>query len=278
MLRPFGLALAACVLSATMAWAQRPSDADAAAIIEKARDRALAYARSLPDFVCTEIVHRFSEVKAPSRGVSRRGDSVPTAVLHHWVPSDKLTVRLSYTEHQEDHKLVLLDDKPTDRSYENLSGGTGSGEFGGTLVNIFTAESQTSFKWEGWRSVRRHRAAAFTYTVDAAHSHYLVLNGLPGGTHEAIVPFHGSLEVDRETGEILHFTYIANQIPKDVNMDSVSTTVDYDFADVGGRNYLLPAHSATEILSSRMSVLNNADFRDYRKFSTDSTIDFVVGK
>ena len=265
-------------LSASMAWAQRPSEAEATAIFEKARDRALAYARSLPDFVCSEVIHRFSETRAPSRGVNRQLASIPNAVLHHWVPSDKLTIRLSYSQHKEEHKLVLLDDKPTDRTYENLSGGTGSGEFGGTLLNIFTPESQTSFKWQSWKTVRRHRAAVFAYTVDAAHSRYMVMNGAEGDTHEAIVAFHGNLEVDRESGEILHFTYVTDQIPKEVNLDLVSTNVDYDFADVGGRTYLLPAHSATEMIGQRFSVLNNADFREYRKFSADSVIDFGTAK
>lgn len=265
--------LAVFALSASMAWAQRPSETEAAAIFEKARGRALAYARSLPDFVCTEIIHRFGETRPPVRGY-RQPDSIPTPAPHHWLPTDKLTVRLSYSQQKEEHKLLLLDDKPTVRTYENLSGGTGTGEFGGTLLNIFAVESQTSFKWQSWRTVRRHRAAVFTYTVDAAHSRYMVLNGMAGDDHEAIVAFHGDLEVDRETGEILHFTYIADQIPKAVNLDLVSTTVDYDFADVGGRDYLLPAHSATEIISPRLSVLNNSDFREYRKFSADSTIDF----
>jgi hypothetical protein len=266
--------LAVFALSASMAWAQRPSETEAAAIFEKARDRALAYARSLPDFICTEVVHRFSETRA----IRRQAGSIPTAVEHRWVPSDKLTIRLSYSQHKEEHKLLLLDDKPSDRTYENLSGGTGTGEFGGTLLNIFTAESQTSFKWQSWKTVRRHRAAVFTYSVDAAHSRYMVLNALGGDNHEAVVSFHGDLEVDRETGEILHFTYVADRIPKAVNLDLVSTTVDYDFADVGGRNYLLPAHSATEIISPRLSVLNDANFREYRKFSADSVIDFGTAK
>jgi hypothetical protein len=106
----------------------------------------------------------------------------------------------------------------------------------------------------------------------------MVSNGVAGNTHEAIVGFHGDLEVDRETGEILHFTYVATQIPEDVGLDLVSTTVDYDFANVGGRAYILPSHSAIEMISPRLSIRNDIDFREYRKFSADSTIDFAPGK
>jgi hypothetical protein len=260
-------------------WGQRPSEADAAALVEKSRDRALAYARSLPDFVCTEVVHRYSENKLQAvRGPSRSTATMQIPAARKWTPTDKLTVRLSFFQQAEDHKLVQLNDKPTDRKYETLAGGTTAGEFGGTLFNIFDRDAQTAFKWESWKTVRRHRAAVYSYSVEAEHSHYLVVNGAVGDTHEAIVKFHGSLEVDRETGEVLHFTYVADQIPKNVKLDKVSTSVDYDFADVADRRYLLPMHSETEILSAALSVLNQIDFREYRRFSADSTIEFGTGK
>ena len=278
MTRAFAPALCGLLVWTALAWGQRPSDADAAAIIEKSRDRALAYARSLPDFVCTEVVHRYSEIKPQTRGPSPSTATMQIPAARKWTPTDKLTVRLSFFQQAEDHKLTLLNDKPTDQKYETLAGGTTAGEFGGTLQNIFDRDAQTAFKWERWKTVRRHRAAVYSYSVEAAHSHYLVVNGAVGDTHEAIVKFHGSLEVDRETGEVLHLTYVADQIPKDVKLDKASTSVDYDFAEVAGRSYLLPTHSESEILSAALSVKNDMDFREYRRFSADSTIEFGTGK
>jgi hypothetical protein len=71
---------------------------------------------------------------------------------------------------------------------------------------------------------------------------------------------------------------VADQIPEEVKMDRVSTTVDYELADVGGRKYLLPAHSQTEIRSPQLCVRNDTDFRQYGKFSSDSIILFGDGK
>jgi hypothetical protein len=52
MIRRFGLLpCAALAWCAPLAWGQRPSDADSAALIEKSRQKALDYAQSLPDFV-----------------------------------------------------------------------------------------------------------------------------------------------------------------------------------------------------------------------------------
>jgi hypothetical protein len=47
---------------------------------------------------------------------------------------------------------------------------------------------------------------------------------------------------------------------------------------VGGRRYLLPAHSITEIDSPRLSVRSDTEFRKYGKFSSDSVVKFGDGK
>ncbi|HEY6274677.1 MAG TPA: hypothetical protein VIX19_22055, partial [Terriglobales bacterium] len=71
-----GLKKALIVLLAwsVLAWSQRLSEADAQARIEKTRQKALAYSRSLPDFVCTEIIHRYGDARQRAQ----------------WSPLDKL--------------------------------------------------------------------------------------------------------------------------------------------------------------------------------------------
>jgi hypothetical protein len=243
---------------ASPAWAQRPSGADAGAMVEKSRQKALDYARSLPDFVCTEVISR----------------SYDRGQRDEWIAADKLTIKLSYFQQKEEHKLVLIDGKPADRSYEDLEGATGAGEFGGALLGIFDPASQTAFRWESWKVVRRHRVAVYTYAVPAAHSRYLMTTGARGATHKAMVEYNGKLDLDTETGEVLHFTYMTGRLPRDLSLDYVRNSVDYDFAEVGGREYLLPARSETELHAPDQSRRNQIDFRDYRKFSADSTITF----
>jgi hypothetical protein len=109
-------------------WAQRPSDTDTAALIERSRQKALDYARSLPDFVCTEVIRRYAPFESQLGLV--------------WRHADTLTVRLSYFQQKEEHKLVAINDKPSDRKYAELAGVTGMGEFGGTLLAIFHPASE----------------------------------------------------------------------------------------------------------------------------------------
>jgi hypothetical protein len=244
----FGL-VACCFL----ALAQRPSASDAAALIETARQKAFHYTQSLPDFECSEVVSRV----APEVGAR-----------------DTLTIKLSYFEHAEVHKLMLINGKPTDQKYESLEGVTSTGEFGGILRTIFDPVSQAAFEWQSWKDIRKRRAAVYEYAVSAANSAYYLRHG----GRQAIVGIHGVVEIDAESGEVLHLTYICYDIPKDLDLTSASTMVDYEFADVGGRKYLLPARSETQMGSPGITRRNRAEFREYHKFSADSVVDFGPGK
>jgi hypothetical protein len=255
------LILGGMLVWVSLARAQRMSDSDAAALIERSRQKALAYTRSLPDFVCTEVMRREA---ANSDGRSRNG----------WAGTDMLTITVRYFRGAEDHKLELINGKPTDRKYMDLAGATGTGEFGGVLRTIFDPASEAAFDWDSWKSVRKRHVAVYQYAVSAAHSPY----SLRHQGREAIVGLHGAVEVDRETGEVIHFTYVAYDIPAALDLQSAASSVDYDLADVGGRSYLLPVRSETELHSSDLWTRNKMEFRGYRKFSADSVVDFGTGK
>jgi hypothetical protein len=240
-------------------WTQRPSDEDSSALIERSREKAREYAQSLPDFVTTEVIHRYTGSEA---------------ISGFWSPINTLTIQLRYSQHQEDHKLTLVDGKPTRQTFETLEGTVGSGEFGTTLSAVFEPASQTSFHWQRWKNVRKRRAAVFEYVVNGPHSRYRLGTQADGRTVEANVGYHGVVEIDAETAEILHLEYLADHIPETLHLRYAGTTVDYALADIGGRDYLLPAYSETEMRSPVEWVKNIAAFRDYHKFAADSTVDF----
>lgn len=253
MIRVFGL-----LLCGALAWGQKPADADSAALLERSRQKALDYTHSLPDFVCTEVVKRY----------------ISTTTPHVWTPADTLTVKVRYSQRMEDHKLELYNGRATDRKYEDIKGVVGAGEFGGILRIIFDPESQAAFDWESWKSVRRHRVAVYQYAISAAHSPYVLRHE----ERQGVTGIHGVLEIDSETGELLHVTYAAYDIPKELGVESAANSVDYAFAEVGGRQYLLPARCDMEMHSAGVWGRNQIEFREYRKFSADSVIDFGTAK
>jgi hypothetical protein len=257
-----GVGLLALLACAAAGRAQAPTPEQTGAAIEMSRNVALTYTRSLPDFVCTQLVHRYADI-------THRGS---------WRALDSLTIKLSYFDQREDHTLVLVNGTPSEKSYAAVGGAISVGEFGLILQQIFYPDSQAVFTWEKWTKVGQRRAAVYLYQVDVPHSRYSLNFLASAGLIQARVGYHGMVEVDRETGDVRRLTYIADTIPKTYPIYSATTTVNYDFSDVGGKQYLLPASSETEMHSPELWARNHTKYREYRKFSADSTIRFGDGK
>ena len=84
----------------------------------------------------------------------------------------------------------------------------------------------------------------------------------------------GVLEIDTETAEVLHLKYVADHIPESLHLTYAGTKVDYALAGIAGQNYLLPSRSELEMRGPTAWARNVIEFRDYRRFSVDSTVDF----
>jgi hypothetical protein len=249
----------AMLVCGALAFAQRPFGQDTAALVERARQKALAYTQSLPDFVATEVLHRYSGSMHGGYG----GNLI-----------DTLTIQLRYLQHKEDHKLMLVDGKPAGRTFETIGGTVSSGEFGSTLSAIFDPAAQTAFHWQNWKNLRGRRGVVLGYEVTGAQSHYRLGNTADDRTVWADAGYHGVLEIDSEAGEVLRLEYVADHIPESLHLTYVGTKVDYALANIAGRDYLLPSRSETEMRGPIAWARNVIEFRDYRKFSVDSMVDF----
>src|SRR5579885_3349965 len=82
-------------------------------VLEAARDYAINYTTRLPDFICTQVTRRFVDPTGHSG----------------WYPADTITERLSYYEHKENYKVILVNSKPMDVDHEKLGGAISSGEW-----------------------------------------------------------------------------------------------------------------------------------------------------
>ena len=113
---------------------QKPSAEEQARKLEQVREAALNYSRSLPDFICTQVVKRYVDATGRDR----------------WTPIDTLTVKLSYFGQKEDYKLLSIDNKPTNLEYMKAGGASSKGEFGTVLYMVFSPKSATEFQWNSW--------------------------------------------------------------------------------------------------------------------------------
>ena len=259
MFTPTSLALVVLLTGGACASAQESNlDPAQAGLLAEAREVAMRYSASLPDFICTQVVHRTEDPLGNAR----------------WRSLDKLTVKLSYFEHKEDYKLLAIDGRPTVKEYLEVGGALSTGEFGTRLFAVFDPRSHADFRWMGWTTLRKRRAARFSFRIAQEHSTFQIqfVEGT-AGPKSLVVPYFGEVLVDEETHMTLRLTEHAD-IPKGFPINGNDSTVDYDFAEVGGRQYLLPAEAHAQTRSGRFVASNTIQFRDYRKFQSEATISF----
>lgn len=230
-----------------------PSVGESREFINKAARTASAWNRSLPDFICIQTIRRDE-----NRG--ERG----------WKASDTLTVQLGSQGGREYHKVTAINNRPTKASYESMKGAISEGEFGGTLSEIFRPGA-AQFKWDSDVILRGRPVRVFAYDIDVSKSQFELR--LPTLSWSKVVGHHGLVYIERETSQVLRVVQNA-YIPADAPLRLSTETLDFDYADIGGRQFLLPMRAEVELATDNMRFRNQIDFHDYRKFSAESTLSF----
>jgi hypothetical protein len=237
-------------------------------VLDAARSWALQYARTLPDFFCSEFIRRYANWQGPD------------------VKIDTLTLQLGFNQHKEAYRLVARDGHPTTQSVASLNGSFSSGEFGSALFLIFDPESAASFQSERPERIRRRPVTVYSYAVPRARSRYK----LQYGTEETLTAYHGRVSIDAAAGRVLRLT-MAVDPPEGFPIRESSTVLDYDWREIGGTQYLLPVHADVrtvelpremrEIRLGRvakqaltMRYHNIVEFRDYHKYAIESKLAF----
>lgn len=239
-------------------------------ILEGARGSALHYSRTLPDFVCTEFIRRFGNWQGPE------------------VRIDNLTFQLGYYQQKESYRLVARDNHPTQQPIASLNGAFSRGEFGSALRFIFDPVSEAVFVHHRRERIRRRPVDVYTYTVPLSHSRYK----LSYGTNATLTAYHGRVWIDPAANRVLRLTMEVDP-PDGFPIRETATTIDYDLREIGGTSYLLPVRAEVRMLEyipigeiSKMSgnaallaqqpmrYHNVVEFRNYRKFTTESKLSF----
>jgi hypothetical protein len=236
-----------------------PSPAEQVQIWNAAHENALSYTASLPDFICSEVVRRYTDPNA--RGA--------------WRLADTLVLKLTYFDRQEEYKLMTVNNHSTRLSYEQVGGAITEGEFGSMLAAIFALKSRTNRAWDHWTLLRSRPAHVYSFAIAAANSDYQITSGTTARDEERVkAGQRGYVYIDAATKMVVRVTAVADGLPADFSVQKVDLLLDYGFLDVGGRHYLLPLHSETLLDAPPFRHRNETDFLAYRKFSADTTITF----
>ncbi len=152
-------------------------------ILAAVRENALGYTRNLPNYICTQVTERNLD---------------PTGTGDHFRLMDKIQEQLTYFEHQENYKVIMIDDKVVDnKNHDQLGGARSSGEFGTTLYEIFDPETQAEFKWEKWGTLDAKRMYVFAFHVPQERSNFSISHETSG--RRIIAGYHGLVYADRDT-------------------------------------------------------------------------------
>jgi len=236
-----------------------PDSIEQKRILAEITQNALAYTENLPNFLCEEVTRR-------------HGD--PTG-QENWRLIDTVQERLTYFEHKEDYKVVAVNNQlVTAMSHDQLGGATSAGEFGSMLAEIFSPETETSFDWERWATLRGRRMYVFSFRVRQSRSQYSIEER--ESRRRIIAGYHGLIYADRETGMVMRIMMECDDIPTDFPIQKVSLDLNYDFIKVSDQEFVLPLRADLRSREGRFLVWNQIEFHLYRKFGTESTIKFDI--
>lgn len=223
-------------------------------MVEAARESALNYTRLLPDFICTEMVRRYED---------------PHAKL-----IDILTLQLTYSGQRENYKLLTINGRPTFRPYDSVGGVITQGEFASLLNEVFERRSEAEFQWDHWTTLRKRPTHVYGFRVAAGKSHYRMSAIGRAERYTAAVGQHGLVYIDGETSRTVRIIAEADSIPPDFPVRSATTTLDYDFVDIAGRQFLLPLRAEARMTTVDRRTSNEVEFHSYRKFAADTSITY----
>ncbi len=225
-------------------------------LISRAREWAASFMQGLPNYICEQDTTRYMEQSRASG----------------WQAQDVITAKVLYEDGHEQYRAITVGGKKTNKSMMELGGTTSTGEFNGILQGMFAPWTQTQFKFYRSDTTGESPSAIYDFKVTLPHSDWSITVG--GQTlHPA---YSGSVWIDRASAHVKRIEKQADNIPKDFPFDEIQTAVDYGEVRLGTATYLLPVHA--EVLScqrgSTICSRNTIDFRDYHKYSSESTITF----
>ena len=230
-------------------------------LVRKATDAALDFTETLPNYVCTENMTRYeSDTPHPN-----------------WQPLDIIGAEVIYENHQESYRNLTRNGRKLDKKMTELDGAWSTGEFGTVLIDLFSPATAADFHYKKDSRSAGILAKVYDFNVDHPHSHWQITMA----SQTYMPAYKGSVWIDPATARVLRIEMQAYGFPDSFPTDHVESATDYEYTRLGdAKQYLLPVHS--ESLScqrgTNLCSRNAIDFRNYHKYTGESTITFGKDK
>jgi hypothetical protein len=251
----------------TSAKAQKPDAADQFRALAAINDYALNYTKSLPNFICTQITQRTYYLNIN---------------LREHPQHDAIEEEITFASHKETYKVIKINGAAvTNVQHDQVGGIVSSGEFGSLLAHTFAPDAGGEFHWERTANRNGHKVYVFVFRVPQMKGY-----GLVETRRTLLVPYKGRIYADAENGAVERIE-LECEIPRDSEYKELELTLDYKPAEVAGREFLLASHyhlhsvraipppgSAPTTPPRASETINEADYRFYRRYDTDSSVGF----
>jgi hypothetical protein len=225
--------------------------------IEKAREVAESFTETLPNYVVKQMTTRF---------YSRSSSKEP-----NWQAIDNVSADVVYEKGKESYKNVLVNGKAPKGKVEQ-TGAWSTGEFATVLIDLLSPSTAADFRPAGADTVVHRNAVVYKFTVEQPNSHWHVYMA----SQSYRPAYKGTVWIDKENFRVLRIEMQAKNVPREFPLDTVESATDYDYVRLGAGTFLLPIHSETLtcVRGTSDCSRNVIDFRNYKKFSSESEIQF----
>jgi len=244
-----------CVLLAPLA---APQDLPPGVLlVSKVKARVKQQMAHMPQYTCLETFERSHKFAGPKTTL---------------MPQDTVRLEVLFTGAKE------FFDSPGGRDFKEEnpgvfvgSGVIGNGMFAGHLQALFVND-QGLFTYRGEEPWAGRRAAKWDFRVPILQSRYTL--NMPKGS--AVVASKGSFWADPDTFDLIRLEVHADEIPPDLEVSDVITTMEYAPTLIGRDDVLLPQTGELRLLAtSGEESLARFEFTHCRSFQADASVSFT---
>jgi len=226
-----------------------PSDAEIQAMIEGARQRALAWSDTLQNFFCFEVTNH-------SVDATGHGD---------WKHKDTLVELMRYVNHGESRTTLMLNGDRSDVQPDQLQFAHSAGEFGAMFHIVFDPSAKAVFTWKRSATLDGEPVQVFAFQVARANSGF----DLSDRFRTQRAGFHGLIYLDPATQSVRRISIDADDIPPTLDIRASSISIDYSWISMQDHDFLLPVRGAVSLQETRRHpVLNEFEFHNYHRYGS----------
>lgn len=225
-------------------------------LIDRARLKAAEFTDKLPNFICDQVIRRHTS----------------GALKDRWKLRDTVTVEVMFVDGKEDYRNAKRNGKPVEWMATQQTGAWSEGEYGRTLAHVMSP-GIAEFTPGKNDTIDGVETEIHNYVVPLKRSGWTLSFG--GQTMRP--KFRGRVWIDPADLVVRRLEMDAIELPVSFPIDHAEMTVDFGRVKIGDAWYVLPVRSANLACFRGESQCskNEIEFRNYRKFSAESTISTV---